>query len=133
MNWVSFDELDELFGITPTGNGYWDEPLDIQLHGPRFNRTGILHSEETKKLISDKLKGYKRDPEVTKKIVESRRKTGFSTTHRAIKCVETGAVYYSIKDAAKRLGSEYTNFAKHLRGKTKKHKGLTYVYCDVTM
>lgn len=68
--------------------------------------TGFIHSEKTK----NKLKELRK------------------STSKSVKCVETGKIYISLKEAARDIGTNASNIRSHLQGKLKTVKKLTFIW-----
>lgn len=90
---------------------------------------GIKHSEETKKKISI----ANSNPSDKTRLKMSIAKQGLyhNETHpraRGVVCMETGALYLTIKQAAEHVGIDYTNILKVCSGNRKTAGGYTWTY-----
>jgi group I intron endonuclease len=92
-------------------------------------RTGILNprygvrlSEETKAKISKATKG--------KIISAEQRKLIGEKSKKPIRCVETGVIFPSIKEAGEAIGTDPTNIVNTLAGRQKTTKGLHFEYIN---
>ena len=47
-----------------------------------------------------------------------------------VRCIDTGEIYESVKDAAKKIGVHRATLSKHLNGKSKTTNGLRFEYLD---
>lgn len=105
------------------------------------SKMGVLKSEETKKRMSEawkgvpkpkseewrkkqslKMMGKKHSPEAKRKMAEAKKKK--------VICNETGVIYPSITETAAALQCHPDNLKKHLSGKYKKCKGLTFCFYE---
>lgn len=86
-----------------------------------FNRR--CHTEEEKKRVSEKLKGRTSPMKDKHWTEEQRAKVGI-----AIVCVETGEIFYSLKDAERKTGLDHCAISKVLKGTYKQTGGMHFEY-----
>lgn len=112
---------------------------------------GVPTSEEAKKKISEKLKGRIKSEEECRHISESLKgkprpymkekmrkwikehptpKGKDCPIAKTIKCLETGEIFFTIKDAAEKLNCDSSAIVRCCKGKSKQHKGYHFEYCE---
>ena len=112
-----------------------------------WNR-GIPHSQETRKKISEAVKGFKHSDVTRKRMSESKRgdKNSFYGKHhtkecirkmvlnqprrRLVRCVDTGIIYESMADASRKTGVTQGNISNVCNGKQKTARGLKWEFFE---
>lgn len=107
------------------------ERIKNNLRGPNKGHTV---SAETREKLRNANLGKKQDEDTISKRRETCLKNGFYQRKREqqskpIRCIETGVIYKSIKEAQTLLG--LSNISKHLKGEYKQCGGLHFEYCSV--
>ena len=144
------------YGFNVTGGDGWRNPTEEQVkvfaERSRIFNTGRKHTEEYKSKMSERMRGDKNPnangrlltPERIRKFAEyakkpkaeiQKKRMSESAKKRKIKCVDTGVVYESMKDASEKLGIKYTAITSAVyRGrKTHGHEFITIDddYCNL--
>ena len=111
--------------------------LSKKMSGANNHRYGKHYSEETRKKISEKNKGRiptaemrRKQAEAQKGILKGRpRPQGSGRPNRKVLCVETGVVFDSVADAARKNGiASKTNISACAKGKQKTASGYHWQY-----
>lgn len=114
---------------------YTDEDEEAQLERIRQMPEGNKATEETRKKIRQAKLGRKHTPEHCEKIRQSHLGQGWKPSTyekccRKVRCVETGEIFDSIKNAAEHYGLKRPNISAVLAGKNKISGGFHWEYVD---
>lgn len=146
--WIAFYNSVAPFGFNLSGGGLnckmSDETrakMSASGKGKVPWNVGVFHSEETKKLISEKMMGNQKwlgkthSEETRRKLSESR--IGVPTEYnrgpridisKAVIRIEDNKRYDSVKDAADDINAAASNVSRFLAGKSSHVKGFTFKY-----
>lgn len=141
---------DKKYGFNTTGGESWTNPTEEQRERfsdfHRKNNIGKKHTEEYKRKMSERMKG-ENNPNAHGKLLTTERIESFreyakkpktetqkkrmsdSAKKRAIKCVETGEIYKSMKEASEALGIPYTSISCSIYRGNKTH-GYRFITCS---
>ena len=106
----------------------------IQKYTPRFNLTsggeqgelGVKHSKSTiEKRKRSFMSNVKHIERITEVMLERNRNNNPCVKH-LIRCIETGEVFNSIREAGRKLNIDNSYLAKHLKGRYDSVRGLTF-------
>lgn len=92
-------------------------------HRGKYYGNHRKHTEEEKKRVSEKLKGRKSPMKGKHWTKEQKSKVG-----ERIRCVQTGAVFVSIREAARETCLDRANISRVLKGVYKQTGGLSFEY-----
>jgi hypothetical protein len=109
------------------------------------SNSGPRHTPESRKVLSEKLKGRKRTPEQIeqlrlylkgvpkseehrKNLSEARKGMKVPCIWKPIRCITTDTTYPSLSAAAEATGADPSHIVKCCRGKLKKTKGMEFSY-----
>lgn len=106
------------------------------------SQTGRKHSEQTKKRMSESAKHSERNKRHLEEMFAAKRERTVTAKEYAhlkslcekqkkpVLCVETGVVYESAHDAARKNNTHQSSISLCCRGGTKTHKGLHWKYIE---
>lgn len=129
--------------ISERSKRQWDNMTDEERqhrisHNLTGHRRGYTMSEETKAKLRDKNLGKKQSPETIEKrrqtMLEKKRngyKHDNSSHMKKVKCIETGEVFKSVKDAAESIGAAPNSVSSMLKGRQKTVRGFHFEYLEV--
>lgn len=132
-------------GYNATTGGLGPESLvhsDESKHKMSVSRTGKHHSEATKKRMSEAAKNSEKHQRHLQEIFAAKRERSVTEKERAhlerlckkqrkpVLCVETGVVYESAHEAARKNNTYQSNISLCCRGGTKTHKGMHWRYVE---
>jgi group I intron endonuclease len=89
---------------------------------------GRALSEETRVKMSAARKGKRVPPEAAAKVSASKMGVANVKVRKAVRCVETGQVFESLKSAAEYLQGDSATLSNHLKGRKPRFKGFTFEY-----
>ena len=116
---------------------YADENEEAALERIRQMPEGMTRTEESKEKQRQKMTGRKHTPEHCEKIRQSHIGQGWKPSTyekrcRKVRCVETGEIFSSIKEAAEHYGLKRPNISAILSGKKKTCGGYHWEYVIYT-
>lgn len=85
-------------------------------------------SEATKAKMSAARKGRRNSAESAAKVSASKLGVPNSKVRKAVRCIETGQVFESLKATAEHFNGDDGHLSKHLKGRTPTFKGHTFEY-----
>lgn len=91
-------------------------------HEPTFGMLGKKHSEETKKKMSEMRMGHETSKETRKKIGKANSK--------AVRCIETGIVYYGASETQRQIGLRGSGVSMCCCGKQETCGGYHWEYIN---
>lgn len=94
-----------------------------EAHRGKYYGDHRKHTEEEKKRISEKLKGRK-SPMKGRHWTEAQK----SRVGKHIRCVQTGEIFISIREAARETGLDRANISRVLQGVYKQTGGMSFEY-----